>query len=97
MENRRLIISKRAANKLLNASEWYILNCGYSFASTLQKNVADDIEHLRKSPTIGKVTKDGKRRAYVSHKKCIIIYVYTANTLHVKDLVFTDTHKVRLF
>ena len=90
-------MSKRAYAKLRAASDWYIANCGESFSVTLHKNVNKGMEQIRRTPTIGVVMKDGKHRAYIPHKKSIIVYHYTSRTLYVDDLVLTDTHKVRLF
>lgn len=100
MEARKLRMSKRALGKLAAQLDWYYGQCMYSFAESMEGNLFADIDVLCLTPTIGRLLKKVNRKEYrvfVSHKLCIIVYRYSAKTLYVEDLIFTDTHSPRIF
>lgn len=66
----------------------------------MEGNLFADMDVLCASPTIGRFLRkvNGKEyRVFVSHRLCIIVYRYTAKTMFVEDLVFTNTHNPRIF
>lgn len=98
----KLVVSLQSrAKKRINAqAEWYHVNRDDSFTRTMLRNLADDIDALCATPSIGRKIPYATRheyRVFVSKKKCIIKYWFNSRTLYIVDIVFTDTHSPRFF
>lgn len=98
MERLGVKTEARVFRKLNNATLWYLENLDSSFVKTMLKNYQEAVTIISCIPTIGRVAKKTatrEYRTYVVHKKCIIVYWYNSKTLHITDIIFTDTFKER--
>ncbi len=98
MERLGVKTEARVFRKLNNATLWYLENRDSSFVETMLKNYQEAVTTLSYFPTVGRTvrkTTTREYRAYVAHKKCILVYWYNSKTLYITDLIFTDTFKDR--
>lgn len=98
MEHLGVKTEARVFRKLNNATLWYMENRDSSFVKTMLKNYQKAVTTLSYIPTIGSVvrtTPTREYRKYIAHKKCVLIYWYDSKTLHITDIIFTDTFKER--
>lgn len=96
MERLGVKTEARVIHKLNNATLWYMANRDVSFVKAMLKNYQKAVATLSYIPTMGRVvrrTSTREYRTYVAHKKCILVYWYNSKTLHITDIIFTDTFK----